>query len=593
MKAWDNFKVRLGKWATSPSRKTATRGYGAITAMGGQMSDWILRGLSEDADIFENIAKLRSRSRDLFKENPFMRKFRSDLIANVFGSEGITLQMKIKEEADRVVYAAEEKAWLEAKQRSYDEWQERARAIKKQRPEFKSPFLRTRQFMQVETTGHNGSTRAKATVKVGQPDVYANNLIERAYKRWQKKENCTVSKKHTYQQTREHRLVMCARDGGCFIRLVRGFDNDFDFAIELIADEFIDHNLNRILRDGNEIKMGIEYNGWGEPVAYYVKKRVAGDWQWSYDNGIISYGGLAYERIRANEMIHYCAFEDSGAGRGVPWIVSVMSKLRHLDKYEEAEVIAARAEACKGGHYEATVSGLDAPELADKIDSGKNELTEEVEPGMWKALPYGWKANAHSPTHPNGNLPEFKKAAGRTIACGVGDFYNTMFNDMEGVNYTSSRTGLLDVRELWMMMQRFDIDTAERPIFEAWLEWSLTFGKIPLPVAKFEKFNQSKFQGRRWPWVDPLKDAKADATAIDALLTSRTRICNENGDDFEEIVEEQAIEKILIEEAGLSVSNAAEIPEENPDGTMNEPAKTPGNGKKPAKKADELQNSRL
>lgn len=564
MKVLDKLKFKIGQWAL----KGLSRGFSEVAAAGRQSADWIMSGITEDADLQSNWLLLVQYSRDLFKLNPYMRKFRVDLIANVFGACGIILQMKIKEEIDRVVYVAEEKAWLEAKERSWKSWQARALAIQKRKPSFDSMFCRDREFFTRETVGQNGSTRAKATVKAGQPDAYANSLIERAWKRWQLKQNCTVGRRHSYAQTRHQRLIMCARDGDVFIKLYRWKkgdksapnDNDFGFAIQLISSEWIDHSINQLLDNGNHIKMGIEYDKWGAAVAYYVVKRQPNDWR--YYSMASARGGISNcERVDARDMIHYCQFEDSESGRGAPWISSVMQKLRHIDKYSEAEVISARAEACKGGHYQATVPGVIPEDLADyiqKIGENGKRLTDSVEPAMWKTLPYGYEAKAHDPKHPNGNYPDFKKEMIREVCAGAGDQYNIMAGDLEGVNYSSMRAGSLDIRELWMLTQAFDIETAEIPIFTAWLEMALANGAIPLPLTKFEKFNQPQFQGRRWPWVDPLKDAKADQQAIDSLLDSRTRICNENGKDFEEIVEEQAIERILIEEAGLLVSNAAE-----------------------------------
>lgn len=569
MKILDKLKFSLGRWAL----KGFKRSYADLTATGGQMSDWITSGITDDADLQANWFRIVQRSRDLFKENPYMRKLKIDWTANIFGSEGITLQMKIKEESDRVVFAAEEKQWLIARQRSCNDWRERAMAVKESRNgNFDSPFPRKREFVKIEGCefdsrdfGLNGSGKAKATLKAGQPDLFANNLIERAWKEWQKRENCTVGRRHTYAQTREQRLFMAGRDGDCFIRHIRGSaaKNKFGYAIQIIAAEWIDHSLNQILPNGNQIKMGIEYDEWGAVVRYHVIKRLPGDWL--YNNLAGTSGrwspGMSHEPIDVRDMIHYCRHEDSESGRDAPWITSVIAKLRHLDKYSEAELIAARAGACKGGHYVATMAGADMRDLADKIEANGEKLTETVEPAMWKALPFGWEAREHDPKHPNGNFPLFKKECLREIAAGVGDQYSTFAGDLGDANYSSMRAGSLDVREFWMLLQRFDIDTAEVPIFEAWLEMALGNKAIPLPLVKFDKFNHPKFQGRRWPWVDPLKDAKADQVAIDSVLTSRSRICNENGDDFEEIVEEQAMEAILMAEAGLMVSNASPDPE--------------------------------
>jgi capsid protein len=59
--------------------------------------------------------------------------------------------------------------------------------------------------------------------------------------------------------------------------------------------------------------------------------------------------------------------------------------------------------------------------------------------------------------------------------------YNIIANDLEGVNYSSGRLGMLDERELWKLIQKFDIDVAERPIFENFLYMALLTGAIPLP----------------------------------------------------------------------------------------------------------------
>ena len=588
MNILDKLRFKLGRGLL----KGLVRGYADVVGADRHNSDWIFNGIGEDADLQQNWPMLVQRSRDLFKTNPYMRKFRTDLIANVFGSEGITLQMKIKEETDRVVYADDgrelhpwavaEKAWLEAKQRSHDELRERA--------EQHGLKLRKREFVTLTTTGRNGSTKAKAVVKAGQPDVYANNLIERAWKRWQKRENCTVSKRHTYAETRHQRLTMCARDGDVFIRHVRGKTaarNEFGYAIQLISAEWIDHALNCELSNGHYIKMGIEYDEWDAVVAYYVIKRKPGDWRNNTVHGIGShcmsttnqsgYNPERHERVASEDMIHYCVFEDSDSGRCGPWISTVMTKLRHLDKYSEAEVITARADACTGGHYETDMPGADPAELADeiaKIRSDGEQMSQYVEPAMWKTLPPFWRAKAHNPTHPNANYPAFKKEALREICAGIGDQYITFAGDLEGTSYSSGRIGSLDVRELWMLTQSFDINSAEIPIFEAWLEMALMSGAIPLPLTKFEKFNQPQFQGRRWPWVDPLKDAKGDAARLEMFATSEFRITNENGQDFEEIVEERALARILIEEAGFTVASSATIAEELPDGTIvDQPAK--------------------
>src|SRR4051812_36030660 len=93
--------------------KKEQRSYRDVLGLGGAYQDWIMSFASEDADLKNNNQLLRERSRSLFKEDCYFRKYKEELFANVFGEDGIRLRMKVKEEVDRVVYAPDEKGYLE------------------------------------------------------------------------------------------------------------------------------------------------------------------------------------------------------------------------------------------------------------------------------------------------------------------------------------------------------------------------------------------------------------------------------------------------------------------------------------------------
>jgi capsid protein len=54
------------------------------------------------------------------------------------------------------------------------------------------------------------------------------------------------------------------------------------------------------------------------------------------------------------------------------------------------------------------------------------------------------------------------------------------------------------------------------------------------------------------PWLNPLQEVQADIAAINASLTSRQRLCKERGEDWFEIVKEQAAEQQYLVELGLN-----------------------------------------
>ena len=115
------------------------------------------------------------------------------------------------------------------------------------------------------------------------------------------------------------------------------------------------------------------------------------------------------------------------------------------------------------------------------------------------------------PSDPNGDYEGFRRGMLRGISSGILSNYASIANDYSSANYSSMRAAALSEREIWKMIQCFWIDSFERPLYRAWLKWSLTVGAIPgLSVLDFDKLSDADFSARRWAWVDPLKDIKSE-----------------------------------------------------------------------------------
>jgi capsid protein len=162
---------------------------------------------------------------------------------------------------------------------------------------------------------------------------------------------------------------------------------------------------------------------------------------------------------------------------------------------------------------------------------------------------------------------------------GVG--YNTLADDLEGVNYSSIRAAMLVERDEWRTLQGRVISQILQPLYCEWLTFATLSGQLILDSRPMSAFYEVTFVPRGWQWVDPLKDVNASVAEIDNGLNSRARVCAEQGDDFEEIAEELAEEQEIIEELGLiltglgvpggaqagdTAKNAEEIDEQNAAG---------------------------
>jgi lambda family phage portal protein len=595
--------------SVKPRRKRETS-ESSSTGFGGTLSrltaSWLISGLSADAEIRTHLWSSRHYCRLLERENDYLRKFLTELESNVVGPDGVVLQMKIKEEADRVIVDPDERAFIEHYQREKNDRRCRLRkrilrTAKRQHRDIDEPFVRELlpdlHFLHDVQTSQplNGSSPQHKTAKVlkGQPDVYANNLIEQWWKKQNRKENFTVTKSTSGIETSRMFIRSTGRDGACLVRKVKGFDNDFGFAVQLIDIDWLDLNYNVMLPNGNRVTMGVEFNSWNQPVAYHIVIRDPAQWLWgnAWMGGSSSNSYNKRERVPAEEIIHAFVRERIDQSREIPWIVSAIGRLKMLGKYEEAELVASMAAACKiAVRYSEMMpeGGVQQDMLPDPTS---RESIERMEPGMIENLAWGEKMDMLNPTHPNGNYGDFRKGVLRGVAAGLpGATYYGISQDLEAVNFSSMRGGEISARDAWMMIQNWAIANFHVTIFEPALESALMSGKIPLPVSKFDKFNQPYFIGRRWKGIDPIKEADAAKANLLLAITTRTKLAAEVGYDFEELIDQLAVEEDLLEALGLGallldnmnpIAKGANSTSDgsNPGDDANEEVNVPSDGK--------------
>jgi len=176
----------------------------------------------------------------------------------------------------------------------------------------------------------------------------------------------------------------------------------------------------------------------------------------------------------------------------------------------------------------------------------------EAEPGTIEELPSGMKFQEWNPSHPTTAYKDFVKTCLRGISAGLGVSYNMLANDLEGVNYSSIRAGVLEEREHFKKVQQWFTDSFVSPVFESWLESSILANHFPFNINRFDKMNAPQWKPRRWAWVDPLKDLQANVQAVEAGLKSRRSIVAESGGDVEDVFDQIAMDKQLAEEKGLT-----------------------------------------
>lgn len=416
------------------------------------------------------------------------------------------------------------------------------------------------QLLQTNIVGENGfRLQLKGRNIDGTIDMAGNNIIEAAWEEFSRLGGPTVDGKMSMTDLSNHVIRGMARDGEVFLHIVNKNYLRHGIGVQIIEPDRVDEQMNETLRDGNQVRMGIELDSSTRRVAaYHVLVNNPGD----YDYATTTTGTFR-QRIPADRMLHIYLQERADQTRGVPWTVTAMPALKMLHGYREAELVAARVGAAKMGFFTSPAGdGFTADGYEDTFTP-----LYDAEAGTFHQLPAGVDFKAFDPTHPTTAFADFEKAILRGIAGGLGVSYTALANDLEGTSYSSIRQGALEERDFYKTQQRFMIEHFIDPMFRLWMRHVMDFALIPINgPGKFEKFALGiSWRARGFQWVDPLKEINAAVVGLQNGIISHTDIAATYGRDAEETFAQIQRDKEMAKLFGLTMAyepfgNKAPVP---------------------------------
>ena len=461
-------------------------------------------------------------------------------------SQKMELKKPIKEKAraySSVISSQLNAGWSAPWTNAHSEFRGGIKQLRNQTRDLERSNSYASRFLTEWTTniGGNGFTfQSLATNAQGREDIAAREIIEEAWEDWKKPRNCTAAGDMPYMELKSLSERACARDGGILIQKVRGWDKgDWPFTLHLLEIDRLDVDYNvRATKQGNRVGMGKELDRYNRPVAYHLLGEHPGD----------TYGttsGQKRTRVDAKDIIHRFYRNRPESSHGQPLMTSCIEALRHLEKFQEAELISARISACSTVAIERDASApYEGDEYAD----------QELTPGGKFELEPGERATLLNPTHPNANFDGFRAAVLKGVASGLHSSYPTLAQDFSGVSYSSLRESKLNIRALTDTFRQWNIENEEEVIFRSWLGTCLNTGAISLPTSNFKNFAKATFIGKGQAWVDPLKDVAGLEKELAIGATSLSRAVKERlGISLETILEERSRDVEAFKKAGLPV----------------------------------------
>lgn len=337
------------------------------------------------------------------------------------------------------------------------------------------------------------------------------------------------------------RLVMATvfESGECLVRLrLRSLSDGLHLPmqIEVLEPDYLDASRDGDIKGGGFIRDGIQYDGIGRRVGYWVFDTHPG-------------GSITSRResrlIPARDMLHIYRQDRPGQQRGVSWLAPVAQHIRDMADFQEAQIMKQKLAACFMGFR---IPG-DGDSSSDSDPAGLASLV----PGRIQTLAPGESIEFANPPQVQG-YSEFRSESLREIAGGIGVTYESLSGDLSRVNFSSARMGRMEMDRnvsawQWLML----VPQFLQPLAE-WTIWTMQVNKLGRANLSFGWVPPHRML------VDPAREIPAMAEKIRAGLASRQGVVRELGADPERLLEEQAQDKADAERLGLSFTTDAAIP---------------------------------
>lgn len=297
--------------------------------------------------------------------------------------------------------------------------------------------------------------------------------------------------------------------------------------VQVLEPDYIDMAKTEPTAGGGWIRQGIEFDGTGRRVAYWLFEQHPGE------ADLVS-GRLSFRsnRVSADDVIHLFRPERPGQVHGVPWAHPVMLPLRDVADYDEAEIVRKKIEACNTG-FVTSADGNQRPLAPVTTDSATQQRVESFEPGMIQYLQPGEEISFNAPAA-SGGYAEYMRVRQRLVATGFGVMYEHLTGDLSTVNYSSYRAGDLVFRG---QIEALRWQTIIPMACDGMWRWFLAAATLAEAIPGGASDAQAEWSPPRFQSIDPGKDAEADLMEIRMATKTWDQAVAERGYDPDQQLE--------------------------------------------------------
>lgn len=331
-------------------------------------------------------------------------------------------------------------------------------------------------------------------------------------------------------------------------------------------------------KNGNVIMNGVEIDPNGKVVAYHICSNFPGE----YDEKIPQWTRVEKRgKLTGNpNILHVFNADRAEQYRGVPFLAPVITSLKQMTRYTEAEIMAAVINAMFS-LFVVTENGNDVEGFGGVDDEGYNgkfpdkPLDEDeikLGNGTINFLKAGESVQAVESKHPNGNYEGFVNAFCMMIGAALEISPEVLMKKFTN-NFSASKGALNETWRSFSMRRKWFADDFCQQVYEMWFAEAVSKGRINAPGFFADPMIRKAYTNATWTGpaqgcLDPVKEVNAAVTRMSNGLSTHEDECAAiNGSDYDDNIRTLMNENEKLAEA---LRPMKELQESQTQGTIEE-----------------------
>ena len=392
--------------------------------------------------------------------------------------------------------------------------------------------------------------------------------LERAFRAWaEDPRECDLEGTKTFYDMQDLNVVTELLAGDAFALLVQRqrVGSPWTSRIQLVDPARAENPHGR--QATSRLAGGVERDGDGFVVGYHFREGHP-------ETSKIDKVNLEWRRFRRyaasgrQQVFHVMQADMNDQSRGYPQLAPVIHKLKQMDRYADAEIMAAVVGGFlsvifheeRDGGAPNWDEGSDVQEAAEAAGIDGDDVLA-MGHGTMMTAPAGMVPKVVSPGRPNAEFDPFVTSVLRQIGISLELPFEVLIGHFQS-SYSAARAALLKAWKATLVRRERHARHFCTPVYRSWLYEAAAKGVVDLPGFFDDPFARAAWSGCAWVGpargaIDPQREYGAEIDLIDAGLRSRDDASKLlTGNDWDDTAQRLAREAKVLAELGIATTSS-------------------------------------